>query len=283
LKGLIEALGDQLPVFTSLVLLERRPVLFVGYVESRVLREVRFLTPHRDVYELGRNIPTNPKDADQFILDMLRQEDVLSSQPPPRRTLVLAPNAEGGIIETLLHFRKAWVGNCMTLPRQDRVQTSNVAIYDINANKWLNVDTTGIDTTWSAALIREAVNKKGDELIQAFLNYVITSISTKATALCSYISAGISNPSDVWRDVGEPSGEEREVISSLCKAEFNIDASMVLKAMNNPPRAEAKHLNGTHETEDENRFGRAEKLAAMMAAEERRIRGCLEAVRSRLK
>ena len=283
MKGLIETFKDQTPLLTSLILLQRRPVLFIGYVESKVLREFRQLAPHRDVYELGRNIPTKPKDADQFIIDMLRQEDVLTSQSWPRRSLILAPNVEGGIVDVLLHFRKAWVASCMTIPPQDRVQTSNVAIYEINNNKWLNVDRTEIDTAWSANLIREAISKKNDDLVQAFLDFVITSISTKALAICCYVSDGITNQSEIWRDIGEPSGEERKVIASLCKAEFNIDVTQVLLATDSSTRGLGKLSDEIHRTEAEAKLGGVGELIVRLAAEEKRIGECLKGARCRLR
>jgi hypothetical protein len=283
LKGLIETFGDQAPLLTSLILLERRPVLFVGYVESRVLRELRQLTPHRDVYEIGRNIPTKPKDADQFILDMLGQEEVLVSQTSLRRSLILAPNVEGGIIDTLLHFRKAWVASCMTIPPQDRIQSSNVAIYEVNGNNWLNIDRSGTDITWSAKLIRQAAAKKNDDLIQAFLNFSITSISNKASALCNYVTAGISNQREIWGDIGEPSFEEGKAIVSLCKAEFDIDVTKVMQATGNKIKTAAESVAEMNTTEAQVKLSRADKLVMMMAEEEKRIRECLDDIRSRLR
>jgi hypothetical protein len=283
LKGLIETFGDQVPLLTTLILVERRPVLFIGYVESRLLRELRHLTPHRDVYEIGRNIPTKPKDADQFILDMLRQEDVLKSESLLRRSLILAPNVESGVVEILLHFRKAWAASCMTIPPQDRVQASNVAIYDVNSDKWLNIDRSRIDTSWSANLIREAATKKNDDLIQAFLNFMITSTSNKASALSSYVSGGISNQDEIWRDIGEPSDEEKNVIASLCKSEFSVDVTQALQVTGTPIRGVDKLCNEVLGTEGEEKHSRVDKLIVRMTAEEKRIRECLEEVRCRLR
>jgi hypothetical protein len=257
-------------------------VLFIGYIESRLLRELRHLTPHRDVYELGRNIPTKPKDADQFISDMLQQEEVLKSGPSLRRSLILAPNVESGVVEILLHFRKAWAASCMTIPPQDRVQTSNVAIYDINGNKWLNIDRSEIDTSWSANLIREAATKKNDDLIQAFLNFMITSISNKANALCSYVSGGINNQDEIWRDIGKPSDEEKNVIATLCKSEFTVDVNQALQVNGTTTRGVDKLCNEIVGTEAEEKHSRVDKLIVRMVAEEKRIRECLEEVRSRL-
>jgi hypothetical protein len=282
LKGLIETFGDQTPLLTSLILIERRPVLFVGYVESEVLRELRQLTPHRDVYEIGRNIPTRPKDADQFILDMLQQEDALASQSSLRRSLVLAPNVEGGVISTLLHFKKAWVASSMTIPQQDQIRASNVAIYDVNGNKWLNIDRSRIDTAWSANLIREAETKKNDDLIQAFLNYAITYISNKASALCNYISGGTTSQDEIWRDIGEPSDEERKVITSLCRAEFNTDVAQVFQRSISSIKSISKPLNEIHGAQDIDRSSTVGKLVVRLAAEERRMKECLDTIRSRL-
>lgn len=282
LKVLIETFGDQTPLLASLILLERRPVLFIGYIESRVLRELRHLTPHRDIYELGRNIPTRLKDADQFILDMLQQEDASASHPPPRRSLILAPNVESGIIDVLLHFRKAWAASCMTVPQQDRVQRSNVAIYDVNGNKWLNIDRSEVDTAWSSTLIREAMTKKSDDLIQAFLNFVITSISNKASTLCSYLTGGISSQGEIWREIGEPSRTERKAITSLCRAEFNIDLTQMLQTATSTIDIANKPPSETPGIKDPDQPNKVEKLVTAMAMEEKRLRECLEAIRSRL-
>ena len=170
----------------------------------------------------------------------------------------------------------------MTIPTQDHVQASNVAIYDVNDSKWLNLDRSVIDTVWSTNLIREATTRGNDDLVQAFLTYAITSMSNKASMLCSYVSSGISNKSRIWTDFGEPTSEERKVIALLCRSEFNIDATSVLEAAFDQVGPASGMQKGMYRTENGDESGQVEKLEAEIASEERRIREFLESVRSRI-
>jgi hypothetical protein len=279
---LIEVFGDHTPFLISLILLERRPILVSGYIESRVLRELRYLTPHRDIYEFGRNVPTGLGDAEQFMTSMLGAENDSTTQPPLRRSLILAPNAESGIVDMLLNFKKAWVASSVAIPHQERVRKSNVAIYDINAGKWLNIDKSGIDVKWTSTIVREAMTKSNDELLQAYLDFVIRAASSKASALYRYICCGASSQSEIWRDLGEPTGDEREAIINLCKSEFNIDVAAGHHFASGTNREAVDIRNETPRKKGADQPSIVEKLARRMALEEKRIRECIEAVKSRI-
>jgi hypothetical protein len=257
-------------------------VLVVGYIESRVLRELRYLTPHRDVYEFGRSIPTKPEDTNQFITSLFGAEDLSTCQPPMRRSLILAPNVESGIVDTLLQFKKAWVASCVAIPQQEKVQKSNVAIYDVNSGKWFNIDKSEIDTKWCTTIIQEAMTKSNDELLQAYLDFAVRTLSNKASALYRYVCGGVNNQVEIWADLGEPTTEERKAITCLCKAEFNIDVTQLLQTAKSTTKEIAAPRRERPRNRDINQSQMVEKLVTRMALEEKRIRECLEDAKSRL-
>jgi hypothetical protein len=227
LRSLIETFGDQISILTSFVLLERRPVLVKGYLESRTLREIRFLAPHRDLYEFGRNIPRASDEAKQFIGNVLEAEGLSSTDPAPRCSLILAPNVDRQFAETLLGFDRGWVASCVLTPKQEEIQKSNVAIYEANEKRWLNIDPSEVKTEWIKSVIDQAMAKKDDELAHAYLDLVITQEAKKASTLHKYLCNGLKEDKEIWRDLGEPDNDEEEIIASLCRSEHNIDTHFV--------------------------------------------------------
>jgi hypothetical protein len=282
LRLLIDSFGDQTAILASLVLLERRPVLVKGFMESKVLRELRFLTPHRDLYETGRNMPNTVDDARQFISNLLDGEG-LPTNNPLKRSLILAPNINSGFAEELLSFNKAWVASCVTAPKQENIQKSNAAIYDINCRKWLNLDTSRVETSWISRVIQQSTTKRKDELGQAYLDLVITDISKKASTLYKYINGGATEPREIWRDLGDPNQQTRAIIKTLCKSEFSVDVSVVLgenggSSFNEEPPMCKQRMGETGHKEPHV----AESLIKRIAVEENRIKKCIETVESKL-
>jgi len=282
LKYLIDSFGDQTAILASLVLLERRPVLVKGFIESKVLRELRFLTPHRDIYEIGRNMPNSVNEAKQFISNLLGGEG-LPKNNPLRRSLILAPNVSGAFAEELLSFNRAWVASCVAAPKQGSIQRSNVAIYDINGRKWLNIDTSEVETNWIGRVIQQATAKGKDELCQAYLDLIITDVSKKASTVYRYIDGGATEPAEIWTDLGDVDQQTKKIIKALCKAEFNLDINQVLNE-NGSNLVEKEPPTGKQHAEKARRKGTdaVEALIERITVEENRIKKCIEAIRSTL-
>jgi hypothetical protein len=282
LKRLIESFGDQIAILASLVLLERRPVLIKGFIESNVLRELRFLTPHRDIYEIGRNMPNTASGVKQFLSD-LQSGEKLPTNDPLKRSLILAPNINSALVEEFLRFNEAWVASCVTAPKQESVQRSNVAIYDINCHKWLNVDTAKIEIDWIGKVIRQALAKKRDELSQAYLDLVIFDVWKKASSLCRYANGGTTESIEIWTDLGNPDRQTKKIIKTLCKAEFNLDVNQVLNENdNNSLEEESPKGEQQPEKAKNGRSDTVEAIIERIVNEENHLRKCIEAIRSEL-
>jgi hypothetical protein len=282
LERLIDSFGDQIAILASLVLLERRPVLIKGFIESNVLRELRFLAPHRDIYEIGRNMPNTTSGARQFLSD-LQSGEKLPTNDPLKRSLILAPNIDSALVEEFLRFSKAWVASCVTTPKQESVQRSNVAIYDINCRKWLNVDTAKIEIDWIGKVIQQALAKKSDELSQAYLDLVITDVWKKASTLYKYVLGGTTENIEIWTDLGKPDQQTKKIIKILCKAEFNLDVNQVLNENDNNSLAEESLARKQQlDKAKSRRSDTVEAIIERIVNEENDIRKCVEAIRSEL-
>jgi hypothetical protein len=282
LNRLIDSFGDQIAILASLVLLERRPVLVKGFIESNVLRELRFLTPHRDIYEIGRNMPNTTSEVKQFLSD-LQSGERLPTKDPLKRSLILAPNINSALAEELLRFNKAWVASCVTTPKQESVQRSNVAIYDINCRRWLNVDTARIEIDWIGKVIQQALAKKRDELSQAYLDLVISDVWKKASTLFRYVNGGTTENNEIWSDLGNPDRQTKKIIKTLCKAEFNLDVNQLLNENDNDSLGE-ESPKGRQQLEKakSRRSDTVEAIIERIVNEENHLKKCVEAIMSEL-
>jgi hypothetical protein len=182
-----------------------------------------------------------------------------------------------------LSFNKAWVASCVTTPKQDDIQKSNTAIYDINTRKWLNIDTSEVETNWISNIIQQSTKKKTEELSHAYLDLVITDASKRADILCRYINGGATEPAEIWKDLGNPDQQTRATIRALCKAEFDLDANLIFSEnsegqMNEEQPAYKQPTRENRRTHSDT----IEPLIRKIVAEDNHIKKCIEEIESKL-
>lgn len=224
LKELSNYFSDKgLAVLGQLVFTMRRPVLLLGFLNSKVLREVAAFAPHRQLCEYELDVSENPESGMEELKALFEGEKNGRSE----RVLYLAPGISSDFLVKLMEsFDTGWVASCVSLPDEKVLSKHNVAVYDLNNRKWLNVDVVKTRCWLMENLLSEA--SRYAESIEIVLSGKLRLLALQAEFFWELLSSSVTDPEILFDLVGCREAEDAQIILSLCKKDYHLNPLSII-------------------------------------------------------
>ncbi len=219
MKELSNYFSDKnLAVLGQLVFTLRRPVLLLGFIHHKVLREVTLFAPHRQLWEHGVEISEEPESSIEELQTLFEGEKNSRSE----RILYLAPGISSDFLMKLIDtLDKGWVASCVSLPDEQVLNKHNVAVYDLNNREWLNVDVVRMRCWLMGNLISEAYRYNGS--VDTVLSGKLRLLALQAEFYWELLNSGITDPVILFDLVGCREAEDAQIILSLVKKDYHLN------------------------------------------------------------
>ncbi|WXG41445.1 MAG: hypothetical protein WED07_11880 [Candidatus Freyarchaeum deiterrae] len=219
MKELSKYFSDKgLAVLGQLIFTLRRPVLLFGFLNSNVLREVTAFAPHRQLWEYELDISEDFDNGMEELKALFEGEQNGRSE----RVIYLASGISSDFLTRLMEsFDTGWVASCVSLPDEKELSKHNVAVYDLNNRKWLNVDVAKTRCWLMENLLSEASHYT--ESIEIILSGKLRLLALQAEFFWELLSNGVTDPEILFNLVDCREGEDAQIILSLCKKDYHLN------------------------------------------------------------
>ncbi|MHA1632603.1 MAG: hypothetical protein ACTSXC_07355 [Candidatus Freyarchaeota archaeon] len=219
MKELRKHFGDEeLAVLGQMVFTLRRPVLLLGFVQHRTLREVRLFAPHRQLLEPGLDVSKNPESGVEELKAFFEGEKNGGAE----RILYLASGVSSDFLRRLMEgFDRGWVASCAALPDERLFNRRNVAVYDLNNGEWLNVDVVRTRCWLMENILSEA--SKYPEHFETVLVGKLMLLALQARFFWQLLSGGVADPETLFDLVGCRDSRDAQIVLALCKKDYYLN------------------------------------------------------------
>ncbi|MEM3587756.1 MAG: hypothetical protein QXO71_10600 [Candidatus Jordarchaeaceae archaeon] len=212
-----------LAVLGQLVFTLRRPVLLFGFLNSNVLREITVFAPHRQLWEYGLDVSEEPNTCIDELKALFEGEKNGRSE----RVLYLASGVSSDFLFKLMeNFDAGWVASCVSLPDERKLNEHNVAVYDLNNRKWLNVDIVRTRCWLMENILLEALHYP--DHIETVLSGKLRLLAMQAEFFWELLCSGVTDPEVLFSLVGCRKSEDAQIILALCKKDYHLNPLSII-------------------------------------------------------
>ncbi|MEX2706585.1 MAG: hypothetical protein Q6352_015235 [Candidatus Freyrarchaeum guaymaensis] len=224
MKELRKHFGDEdLAVLGQMVFTLRRPVLLLGFVQHRTLREVRLFAPHRQLLEPGLDVSKNPESGVEELKAFFEGEKNGGTE----RILYLASGVSSDFLLRLMEsFDRGWVASCAALPDERFFNRCKVAVYDLSGREWLNVDAVRTRCWLMENILSEA--SKHSEHFETVLVGKLRLLALQARFFWELLSGGVTDPKTLFDLVGCRGSRDAQIILALCKKDYHLNPASLI-------------------------------------------------------
>jgi hypothetical protein len=179
--------------------------------------------PHRQLWEYELDVSENPKSGIEELRALFEGEENGRSE----RVIYLAPSVSSDFLMKLMeNFDTGWVASCVSLPEEEELGKRNVAVYDLNNRKWLNVDIVKT-RCWLMEKLLSEVSHYGESR-EIILSGKLRLLALQAEFFWELLSGGVTDPEILFDLVSCREAEDAQIILALCKKDYHLNPLSII-------------------------------------------------------